>query len=264
MSRRIPPFWLAVALVLAILLLAPTALDPIFSGLKALFIGLIGAAALGLTLLITAPIWLLGLIPILILAFLALLALRALGRKASRAIKGGRIALAQRWSRLRRGTEPAVETPQAGEAPDAAASLDALVERFETADGDPELAALLRSTAATIRSAAATQTQRGLLDETAYVLRATATDYLPSILDTYLRIPRAYRDRLLTDQGQTPNALLRIQLETIHSEMKAILDALVREDVRMMQVHSRFLEQRFARDPSGPGTGRAPPADSEG
>jgi hypothetical protein len=82
-----------------------------------------------------------------------------------------------------------------------------------------------------------------------FVLAKTATDYLPSSLQPYLDLPRAYAEQHVVDGGKTPAALLCDQLDVLSAQMYLVVEAIRRSDADRVIVNGRFLAQRF-----GPGS----------
>ena len=79
----------------------------------------------------------------------------------------------------------------------------------------------------------------------------TATDYLPTALQTYLDLPRNYADRKIVSNGRTPLALLIEQLDLIIKELDEIAEAVNRADSDKLIAHGRFLEEKFGKSGSG-------------
>jgi hypothetical protein len=79
----------------------------------------------------------------------------------------------------------------------------------------------------------------------------TATDYLPTALQTYLDLPRNYADRKIVSNGRTPLALLIEQLDLIIKELDEIAEAVNRADSDKLIAHGRFLEEKFGKGASG-------------
>jgi hypothetical protein len=80
-----------------------------------------------------------------------------------------------------------------------------------------------------------------------YVLLRTATDYLPTALDTYLRLPQGYATTRRAVGGRTALELLVEQLDLLHTEMTEVADAVSRNDLDRLAAHGRFLTTRFGR-----------------
>jgi hypothetical protein len=80
-----------------------------------------------------------------------------------------------------------------------------------------------------------------------FVLQRTATDYLPTALNSYLDMPREYADTHPVDEGKTARQILSDQLDLLAGQMDEVADAVNRGDVERLLAHGRFLEERFGR-----------------
>jgi hypothetical protein len=78
------------------------------------------------------------------------------------------------------------------------------------------------------------------------VLR-TATDYLPTALEAYLRLPAGYATTRRLDGGKTALEILLDQLALLEREMVDVADAVTKNDLDRLLVHGRFLADRFGR-----------------
>jgi hypothetical protein len=81
-----------------------------------------------------------------------------------------------------------------------------------------------------------------------FALERTVSDYLPQTLNNYLTLPRAYANSHAVEQGKTPRALLRDQLDLIEEKMQEISDAVAKDDVGKLLAQGRFLEERFGKN----------------
>jgi hypothetical protein len=80
-----------------------------------------------------------------------------------------------------------------------------------------------------------------------HAIRKTVTDYLPDMLETYLRLPPAYARFHAMQNGLTPRDMLTQQLDLLNEEMTRILEDLVRNDVDELNVHGKFLKDKFSK-----------------
>ncbi len=80
-----------------------------------------------------------------------------------------------------------------------------------------------------------------------FAIERTVTDYLPTTLNAYLRLPRRYADTKPIQDGKTAHDMLGEQLDLIDSKMRDISDALARDDAARLLAQSRFLEDRFGK-----------------
>ena len=75
----------------------------------------------------------------------------------------------------------------------------------------------------------------------------TATDYLPTALQSYLDLPRAYADRKVVSNGKTSLGLLNDQLDLLNKKMDDVADDVHRADTDKLVAHGRFLEEKFGK-----------------
>lgn len=92
-----------------------------------------------------------------------------------------------------------------------------------------------------------------------FVVERTATEYLPTAVESYLNLPRAYATQQRLQDGKTPTQVLVDQLTLLESKMNEVADHLHRVDADRLLANGRFLEERFGRsalslDGSDPGS----------
>jgi hypothetical protein len=80
-----------------------------------------------------------------------------------------------------------------------------------------------------------------------FVVQRTATDYLPTALESYLNLPRAYATLHPVQDGKTPKQVLLDQLTLLESKMNEVADDVHRNDTDRLLANGRFLEERFGR-----------------
>ena len=80
-----------------------------------------------------------------------------------------------------------------------------------------------------------------------FVVQRTATDYLPTALESYLNLPRAYAALHRVQDGKTPQQVLMDQLTLLESKMTEVADDVHRNDTDRLLANGRFLEERFGR-----------------
>jgi len=80
-----------------------------------------------------------------------------------------------------------------------------------------------------------------------FVVQRTATDYLPTALESYLNLPRAYATLHQVQDGKTPRQVLLDQLTLLESKMGEVADDVHRNDTDRLLANGRFLEERFGR-----------------
>jgi len=81
----------------------------------------------------------------------------------------------------------------------------------------------------------------------AFVVQKTVSDYLPSTLQAYLNLPRAYATLHRLSDGQTAAQLLMRQLTLLDSKLDAVADAVNQNDADALLANGRFLEDRFGK-----------------
>jgi hypothetical protein len=97
-----------------------------------------------------------------------------------------------------------------------------------------------------------------------YLVRRTASEYLPRTIETYLSLSSRTRDGGLPTAGKTPLEELKEQLQLLDSKLDEIAEDLQRKDLDRLLSNRRFLEDRFGRrpvveplDPDGPASAKA-------
>jgi hypothetical protein len=80
-----------------------------------------------------------------------------------------------------------------------------------------------------------------------FVVERTATDYLPTALESYLNLPRAYATLHPVQDGKTSKQVLLDQLTLLESKMSEVADDVHRNDTDRLLANGRFLEERFGR-----------------
>jgi hypothetical protein len=79
-----------------------------------------------------------------------------------------------------------------------------------------------------------------------FVVLRTATDYLPTALQAYLRLPAGYATSRQQADGKTALEILLEQLRLLDKEMVDVADAVTKQDLDRLRAHGRFLADRFA------------------
>jgi hypothetical protein len=81
-----------------------------------------------------------------------------------------------------------------------------------------------------------------------YLVERTARDFLPTAVETYLRLPRGYA----SSRGATAYQVLVDELDLLEAQMRRVAEVVHRADMDRLLAHRRFLEDRFNRlDQSG-------------
>jgi hypothetical protein len=78
-----------------------------------------------------------------------------------------------------------------------------------------------------------------------YLVRQTATEYLPRTIDTYLAMTKEAAEKPLGVDGKTAYQELRSQLDLLDSKLDEIAEDLERQDTDRLLANRRFLEDRF-------------------
>ncbi|HSS62348.1 MAG TPA: hypothetical protein VLK30_12920 [Candidatus Limnocylindrales bacterium] len=82
-----------------------------------------------------------------------------------------------------------------------------------------------------------------------FVVGRTATDYLPSALQAYLSLPRAYATLHKMQNGKTADDVLGDQLTLLATKMDEVADAVHKKDSDALLANGRFLEEKFGASP---------------
>lgn len=82
-------------------------------------------------------------------------------------------------------------------------------------------------------------------DYNIYLIQQTALDYLPSALESYLNLPKAYANLQPIKDGKTAKQLLVEQLDLLDGEMKQVVQEVYQNDTQKLIAHGRFLQDKF-------------------
>jgi hypothetical protein len=81
-----------------------------------------------------------------------------------------------------------------------------------------------------------------------YLVRQTATDYLPRTIETYLNLPKHVAERPIGDDPKTtPHSELKSQLDLLDAKLDEIAQDLQRQDMDRLLANRQFLEERFGK-----------------
>ena len=80
-----------------------------------------------------------------------------------------------------------------------------------------------------------------------YLVRQTASDYLPRTIDAYLALPAVDEDRIVLAVGKPALQELKDQLDLLDRKLDEIAEDLQRRDLDRLLANRRFLEDRFGR-----------------
>lgn len=89
-----------------------------------------------------------------------------------------------------------------------------------------------------------TQNQPELISEHA-TLSYVVFDYLPTTLDSYLKLPSLYAATKRLTSGETPNQLLLQQLTLLEQQLTHLLDDLLSHDLQSLVINGQFLQQKI-------------------
>ena len=77
------------------------------------------------------------------------------------------------------------------------------------------------------------------------IVRQTVNDYLPTVLQTYAKLPKAFARIHPVRNGKTAQELVHEQLNLIENELKTILVDLSENDAKALVVHGEFLKKKL-------------------
>ncbi|TNM42812.1 hypothetical protein FHP29_07360 [Nocardioides albidus] len=156
------------------------------------------------------------------------------------------------WRRSRDAAEePAYVVPPAPTEQDILAALNQVNAMLTEGNAPPVVVSRVVRIARTIHQMLPRLSQLGLGSQESYSVVATATDYLPEAVKSYLRLPRDWADTRPIDGPKTALLILIEQLELLAATMDQIFDALNRADAQALIAHSRFLDAKFGHSSSG-------------
>jgi len=89
------------------------------------------------------------------------------------------------------------------------------------------------------------QAQPELISEHA-TLSHIVFDYLPTTLDSYLKLPPQYAVTKRLASGETPNQLLVQQLKLLEQQLSQLLDNMLSHDLESLVINGQFLQQKTA------------------
>jgi hypothetical protein len=83
--------------------------------------------------------------------------------------------------------------------------------------------------------------------EDLFIVQRTALEYLPTALEAYLNLPRAYATLKPVENGKTASQVLLDQLTLLEGKMNEISDDIARNDSDKLLANGRFLAEKFGR-----------------
>lgn len=78
-----------------------------------------------------------------------------------------------------------------------------------------------------------------------FTIKKTVFDYLPTTLENYLKLPTAYANMHVIQDGKTAKTLLTEQLAMIDTSMQQVVHSIYNDDAQDLLVNQRFLENRL-------------------
>jgi hypothetical protein len=144
-----------------------------------------------------------------------------------------------------------LELPPVPTATELLAELDRVEEMVADAAVPTPVESRVRRVTRVVRDAIPRLDRMGGGSEQAYLVMATATDYLPDAVSAYLRLPRDWANSRPVDGGRTSLMVLIDQLDLLARTMDKVLDAVNRSDAAALVAHGRFLAERFGARSSG-------------
>lgn len=147
--------------------------------------------------------------------------------------------------------EPTDAPPAPPTEDDIVAALDRVVQQATDAQAPTMVRSRVSRIANIIRLTLPRLRNLGLASPQAYSVMATATDYLPEALGSYLRLPRDWADSRPIENGKTSLMLLVDQLDLLGATMDKVFDAVNRADAAALISHGRFLQAKFGHASSG-------------
>ncbi len=78
-----------------------------------------------------------------------------------------------------------------------------------------------------------------------YLIERTVSDYLPTAVEAYLRLPGGYVSSQPGSQGRAAIDVLAEELDFLDAEMRQVAEVVHRTDMDRLLAHKRFLIDRF-------------------
>lgn len=134
---------------------------------------------------------------------------------------------------------------------DVLAALNRVNAMLQEGNAPPVVVSRVVRIARTISQTLPRMRNLGLGSQEGYSVVATATEYLPEAVSSYLRLPREWADSRPIDGHKTSLVLLIETLDLLGMTMDKILDAANRADAQALIAHSRFLDAKFGHHNDG-------------
>jgi hypothetical protein len=81
-----------------------------------------------------------------------------------------------------------------------------------------------------------------------YLVERTVSDYLPTAVEAYLRLPNGYVSSQPGSHGRAALDVLVEELDFLDAEMRQVAEVVHRTDMDRLLAHKRFLVDRFRRE----------------
>ncbi len=81
-----------------------------------------------------------------------------------------------------------------------------------------------------------------------YLIERTVSDYLPTAVEAYLRLPSGYVSSQPGSHGRAALDVLVEELDFLDAEMRQVAEVVHRTDMDRLLAHKRFLVDRFRRE----------------
>lgn len=81
-----------------------------------------------------------------------------------------------------------------------------------------------------------------------YLVERTVSDYLPTAVEAYLRLPNGYVSSQPGSHGRAALDVLVEELDFLDAEMRQVAEVVHRRDMDRLLAHKRFLVDRFRRE----------------
>jgi len=81
-----------------------------------------------------------------------------------------------------------------------------------------------------------------------YLVERTVSDYLPTAVEAYLRLPSGYVSSQPGSHGRAALDVLVEELDFLEAEMRQVAEVVHRTDMDRLLAHKRFLVDRFRRE----------------
>jgi hypothetical protein len=82
-----------------------------------------------------------------------------------------------------------------------------------------------------------------------FIVQKTITDYLPSTMQAYLNLPRAYATLHRMPDGRTAAQVVLDQLTLLDTKLEEVAEAVNKNDTDALLANGRFLDDRFGSSP---------------